>query len=324
MAVKKPAKKAVKTPAKKIGVAGKVAKAVGKVARAVKKAVSTPAKKAPAKPVSKVPAKPLAKASAKTSTAKKAVEAARGKPKPSKAKPAPAKSAPPKAAAVKQAAKPTPAAKPTLAAKPAPPASKPSPVIKPASTPSKPATNTKPAAAIKPTQAAPVARPAEARPPNRAGYVKPERPREEIRRPVQAVERVSLPVGYKPQPNEEYMNAYQLEYFRQKLLGWHRDLVDESQQTIENLKEEVRDVGDEAERATRETENALELRTRDRYRKLINKIDSTLRRLDEGDYGFCVETGEPIGLDRLEARPTAERTLDAQERWEHQQKQLGD
>lgn len=76
-------------------------------------------------------------------------------------------------------------------------------------------------------------------------------------------------------------------------------------------------------RATRETENALELRTRDRYRKLINKIDSTLRRLDEGDYGYCVDTGEPIGLDRLEARPTAERTLDAQERWEHLQKQMG-
>ena len=95
-------------------------------------------------------------------------------------------------------------------------------------------------------------------------------------------------------------------------------------QTIENLKEEVRDVGDEAERATRETENSLELRTRDRYRKLIGKIDSTLKRLEGGDYGYCVDTGEEIGLDRLEARLTAERTIDAQERWEHLQKQQGD
>ena len=79
-----------------------------------------------------------------------------------------------------------------------------------------------------------------------------------------------------------------------------------------------------AERATRETENSLELRTRDRYRKLIGKIDSTLKRLDGGDYGYCVDTGEEIGLERLEARLTAERTIDAQERWEHSQKLMGD
>ena len=90
--------------------------------------------------------------------------------------------------------------------------------------------------------------------------------------------------------------------------------MEESKQTIENLREEVRDIGDEAERATRETENSLELRTRDRYRKLIGKIDSTLKRLEAGDYGYCVDTGEEIGLERLEARLTAERTIDAQER----------
>ena len=112
--------------------------------------------------------------------------------------------------------------------------------------------------------------------------------------------------------------------FRQRLLQWRADLVEESKQTIENLREEVRDIGDEAERATRETENSLELRTRDRYRKLIGKIDSTLKRLDNGDYVYCVDTGEEIGLERLEARLTAERTLDAQERWEHLQKQMGD
>ena len=140
----------------------------------------------------------------------------------------------------------------------------------------------------------------------------------------EATGRPIVPAGYKPAADEEYMSALQLEYFRQRLLQWRADLVEESKQTIENLKEEVRDVGDEAERATRETENSLELRTRDRYRKLIGKIDSTLKRLDNGDYGYCVDTGEEIGLDRLEARLTAERTIDAQERWEHLQKQMGD
>ena len=139
-----------------------------------------------------------------------------------------------------------------------------------------------------------------------------------------ATGRPIVPEGYKPTSDEEYMNPLQLEYFRQRLLQWRTDLVEESKQTIENLKDEVRDVGDEAERATRETENSLELRTRDRYRKLISKIDSTLKRVDSGDYGFCVDTGEEIGLDRLEARLTAERTIDAQERWEHMQKQMGD
>ena len=140
----------------------------------------------------------------------------------------------------------------------------------------------------------------------------------------EATGRPILPAGYKPSADEEYMSPLQLEYFRQRLANWRNDLVEESKQTIENLKEEVRDVGDEAERATRETENSLELRTRDRYRKLIGKIDSTLKRLDGGDYGFCVDTGEEIGLDRMEARLTAERTIDAQERWEHMQKQMGD
>lgn len=133
-----------------------------------------------------------------------------------------------------------------------------------------------------------------------------------------------VPSGYKPDPAEEYMSPLQLEYFRQRLLQWRADLVEESKQTIENLKDEVRDIGDEAERATRETENSLELRTRDRYRKLIAKIDSTLRRVDEGEYGYSVDSGEEIGLDRLEARLTAERTIDEQERWEHLQKQIGD
>jgi DnaK suppressor protein len=140
----------------------------------------------------------------------------------------------------------------------------------------------------------------------------------------EATGRPILPEGYRPDPAEEYMSPLQLEYFRQRLLDWRADLVEESKQTIENLKDEVRDVGDDAERATRETENSLELRTRDRYRKLIGKIDSTLKRVDSGEYGFSIDSGEEIGLDRLEARLTAERTIDEQERWEHLQKQMGD
>ncbi len=135
---------------------------------------------------------------------------------------------------------------------------------------------------------------------------------------------VVLKKGYKPLKKEEYMCPNHLEYFRQKLVNWRDELVEESRETISNLQHEVRDVGDEAERATRETENSLELRTRDRYRKLINKIDKALNRIEEGDYGYCEETGEEIGLDRLEARPIATLCLDAQERWELRQKQQGD
>ena len=135
---------------------------------------------------------------------------------------------------------------------------------------------------------------------------------------------VDLPANYRPLPREEYMGPRQLAYFRAKLQKWREDLVEESKQTIDNLREEVRDVGDEAERATRETENSLELRTRDRYRKLIAKIDKALKRIEEGRYGFCEETDEEIGIERLEARPIATLCLDAQERWEHRQKQMGD
>ena len=136
--------------------------------------------------------------------------------------------------------------------------------------------------------------------------------------------RIELPNGYKPTAKEEYMSPRQLEYFRRKLGKWREELVEESRQTIESLRDEVRDVGDEAERATRETENSLELRTRDRYRKLIAKIDKALKRIEEGRYGYCEETDEEIGIDRLEARPIATLSLDAQERWEHRQKQMGD
>ncbi len=134
---------------------------------------------------------------------------------------------------------------------------------------------------------------------------------------------VKLPKGYLPSDKEEYMNARQSEYFRVKLITWRDELIEESRETISNLQHEVRDVGDEAERATRETENSLELRTRDRYRKLIDKINKGLVRLEEGEYGYCAETGEEIGIQRLEARPIATLCLDAQERWEMRRKQMG-
>ncbi len=148
--------------------------------------------------------------------------------------------------------------------------------------------------------------------------------REDGRYALPATVNIDLPAGYRPGPGEEYMNPKQLAYFRQKLKDWRDQLVEESRQTMENLREEVRDVGDDAERATRETENSLELRTRDRYRKLISKIEKALRKIEEGRYGFCEETDEEIGLERLEARPIATLSLDAQERREHLQKQMGE
>jgi DnaK suppressor protein len=148
--------------------------------------------------------------------------------------------------------------------------------------------------------------------------------REDGRYALPSTVNIDLPPNYRPSAKEEYMGPRHLAYFRAKLQKWREDLVEESKQTIDNLRDEVRDVGDEAERATRETENSLELRTRDRYRKLIGKIDKALKRIEEGRYGYCEETDEEIGIERLEARPIATLSLDAQERWEHRQKQMGD
>ena len=136
--------------------------------------------------------------------------------------------------------------------------------------------------------------------------------------------RVKLPKSYKPTKREKYMNPKQLEYFRQKLLDWRQSLLDESQQTIDQMRDAARDVSDEAERASRETEISFELRTRDRYRKLLTKIDQALRRIDDESYGYCDETGEPIGLERLEARPIATLSIEAQERREQLERQYSD
>jgi DnaK suppressor protein len=120
------------------------------------------------------------------------------------------------------------------------------------------------------------------------------------------------------------MNAKQLEYFRLKLLDWRQSLLEESQQTLDSMRDPQRDVSDEAERASRETEISFELRTRDRYRKLLRKIDQAINRIEDGSYGYCEETGEPIGLQRLEARPIATLSIEAQERRELLERQYSD
>ncbi|MCH7881284.1 MAG: RNA polymerase-binding protein DksA [Proteobacteria bacterium] len=135
---------------------------------------------------------------------------------------------------------------------------------------------------------------------------------------------VKIPEGYKPAPKDEYMSSLQLEYFRQKLLTWRAELLQESVKTISHLKEENWQEPDINDRATLETDAALELRTRDRYRKLVNKIDSALSRVADGSYGYCDDTGEEIGLFRLEARPVATLTVEAQEKHERLEKQHRD
>lgn len=129
-----------------------------------------------------------------------------------------------------------------------------------------------------------------------------------------------LPEDYRPAEDEPFMNDRQLEYFRRKLLDWKNDLLTESANTIEELQGTARNIPDVADRASEETDRALELRTRDRQRKLISKIDAALRRIDEGEYGYCEVTGEPISLKRLDARPIATMTLEAQERHERREK----
>ena len=127
---------------------------------------------------------------------------------------------------------------------------------------------------------------------------------------------------YKPTQKEKFMNAKMKEYFRQKLESWKNELLKESSQTFNNLQTENEAKPDMTDRASEEIDRTFELRTRDRERKLINKIDAALRRIEDGTYGYCEETGEPIGLKRLEARPVATLSLEAQEMHEKAEKRL--
>jgi len=284
------------------------------------------AKRKPAPAAKKKPASAKAKPAKKASAAKARKPQKAAKPV-RKAAPAPkAKKAAKKVAPAKHAVKKKVAAKP--AAKPAVHKAKAAkPVVH---KPAKPAAAVKPAAPVKSTKPVHVVPTKHEMPAKKAKMVTASTAandslsRDDGRYALPSTVVVNLPAGYHPNAREEYMGPRHLAYFRAKLQKWREDLVEESKQTIDNLRDEVRDVGDEAERATRETENSLELRTRDRYRKLIAKIDKALKRIEEGRYGYCEETDEEIGIERLEARPIATLCLDAQERWEHRQKQMGD
>jgi DnaK suppressor protein len=301
-AVKKTSSTAKKVAAKAAPPAKKATKPAAKAAKAVKPVVKTtkPAAKAVGKP------KPAAKAAAKSKPAAAPV---------SKAKPAAA----PVSAKVKHASNTIPSAAPATAK------SAPAPQAAPPTTPAAAPVAT-PAPISKPTKQVITE---ENKKNSRKGVITPTASEAGItmeggRYALAATTNIDLPAGYRPSSDEEYMSPMHLAFFRNKLRDWRDQLVEESKQTIDNLREEVRDIGDEAERATRETENSLELRTRDRYRKLIAKIDKALKRIEEGRYGYCEETDEDIGLERLEARPIATLCLDAQERWEHRQRQMGD
>jgi DnaK suppressor protein len=301
------------TSKQKAGKSAQAAKAPARAKPAARGAAGA-SSKASAKPVAKTKSAP-AKAPVKSAPAKKVV--AKPVVKSASAK-TPAKAVPAKKVAA--IAPPKKAPNPPAAAKAAPVKAPPQ-----AAAPAKPTTsgtsdNSRKFVTTSKPEAMPVAKIAKKKaPPSDNGVTM-----QDGRYVLPATVTIDIPANYKPDPKDDYMSPRHLQYFRNKLSKWREELVEESRQTIESLCDEVRDVGDEAERATRETENSLELRTRDRYRKLISKIDKALKRIEEGRYGFCEETDEEIGLDRLEARPIATLSLDAQERWEHRQKQMGD
>ena len=136
--------------------------------------------------------------------------------------------------------------------------------------------------------------------------------------------KIFIDEGYRPSDDEPFMNDRQREYFRRKLIKWKGDILREAQETLTTLQTENENHPDIADRASSETDRAIELRARDRQRKLIAKIDSALSRIEDGSYGYCLETGEEIGVKRLEARPVATLTIEAQERRERRERQYGD
>lgn len=309
------------------GNAGKKASTVKSAARPAKKpvkkaapksSVKKHAKKATGKPQAK-PAKATKQAAKISAKAKPAAKAAKSSPRVSAAAPKKKPLAPAKRVAAKPtkaAAKPLPV-KTSVAAKPAakPDAAQ---VTQPNKKSDKKTTATPKTAGAARARGVARAAIAVAKTPSHDHSTPAVRPR------MINLDDVKLPAGYVPRADEEYMNPRQLVYFRTKLLSWRDELIAESQETLDHLRSEIRDVGDEAERASRESDNILELRTRDRYRKLLKKIDDAVKRIEDGSYGFCEETGEEIGLGRLEARPIATLTVDAQERRELFQKQFRD
>jgi DnaK suppressor protein len=346
--VAKPAAKAKPAP-KKVPVkptsrpaAKPAAKPVAKVAKPAAKAASKPASKVAAKPVSKPSALPKAKAGTSMPTKKGAAKAAPSKPAakavpPSAAKPV-AKAKAPVAKAPAKKAVPAPAPAPKASARPAPAAAPSNPVAAaPAVAGSTPPRATRPSARLVqitvPSMAQSVASTAA-----KASYIQTPSP------PV-LTPPPSLPVKKDPKlannwktksadqlsdaevmamPDGEYMNDKQLAFFRRKLMQLRQDILNSAGETTEHLREDTVIVPDPADRATIEEEHALELRTRDRERKLLKKIEQSIARIDAADYGYCDETGEPIGVGRLLARPTATLSLEAQQRRELKQKMFGD
>ena len=280
----KPKAKALKKPATPVK-----KKVAGKKA-AVSQRKSAPTKAALKKPVAK-PAKAKATAT-KPAKATSKIKASNQR-------------TPIKAAPKKVAAKPVKATAPVVVKAAAP--------VKPVPAAPPPAAITAPTPAKKPKPESP----------KKVGKATPKSPPNAVRKVVN-LDEIKLPPGYRPAPHEEYMSPEQLAYFKRKLQNWRQELILESQETLEHLRTETRDVGDDAERASRESDNILELRTRDRYRKLLTKIGQALKRIEDGSYGYCEETGEDIGLARLEARPIATLTVDAQERRELFQRQFRD
>jgi DnaK suppressor protein len=199
---------------------------------------------------------------------------------------------------------------------------KPRPAAKAAAKPSsKPKT---PARAIEST---PARRPAASRPAAARPAARPSTPAAEETRPEAGASLLAGPRNVQPyvsRKGEEYMSKEQLEHFRTILSTWKQDLMQEVDRTMLHMKDEAANFPDPNDRATQESEFSLELRTRDRERKLIRKIDEALKRIEDGSYGYCLETGEPIGVKRLEARPVATLSVEAQERRERREKQFGD
>ena len=149
----------------------------------------------------------------------------------------------------------------------------------------------------------------------------PAKPKSKAKRAVAAGQsRIILPDGYRPSDDEPFMSPRQKAYFRAKLQAWREDIIRQTRETLEGLHEDSTQHADLADRATSETDRALELRARDRQRKLVAKIDAALARLEDGTYGYCEETGEPIGLRRLDARPIATLSVEAQERHERRER----
>jgi DnaK suppressor protein len=237
-------------------------------------------------------------------------------------KPSAKPSRPKKTVSAKTTAKP--AAKPVKKAKAAPakPASK-APATRTTATPAVVKSTAK-ATAKAPVKSVPKERVAASEPATVIKTVQPPRPAVDLRPGMSLLSGPRNVEPYVPRKGEEYMSKEQLDHFRFILSSWKQDLMQEVDRTMLHMKDEASNFPDPNDRATQESEFSLELRTRDRERKLIRKIDEALKRIEDGSYGYCLETGEPIGVKRLEARPVATLSVEAQERRERREKQFGD